>query len=178
MKQRLQHARLEQAIHKSQSFSELLDIPCEVLGNYCVRDYVGSPGMKQDPTTDNTRAKGFFEDQGAWRETLTLEAGEGLSLAIFATFLAVEIDAGTDTAEFLVLAPKRSPEQEGGMYVGLMKSHNTDSLCQLLADDASASGQIGKEIAALVEWLRMPLAEQPSVSESWFGRLFKNKEQG
>lgn len=178
MKQRLQHSRLEQAIHKNQSLAELLETPCTLLGNYCVRDYVGSPALRQDHTSDNTHAKGFFEDQGAWRETLHLNAEKGLSLAIFATFLAVEIDAGTDQAEFLVLAPKRTQEQEGGMYVGLMKSHNTDTLRQLIANDSAASEQMSEEVSALVDWLRMPVAARPSVSESWFGRLFKNKEQG
>lgn len=177
MKQRLQYARLEQAIHKNQTLSGLLTIPCELLGNYCVRDYVGSPSMKKDHSADNTYAKGFFEDVGAWRETIVLTADTGLSLAVFATFLTVEIDAGTEQAEFLVLAPKRDPEQDGGMYLGLMKSHNTDQLRQLLTDDPHASEQMAKEVSALIEWLRVPVAEQPSVSDSWFGRLFKNQSR-
>lgn len=175
MKQRLQYARLEQAIHKNQTLSGLLAMSCELLGNYCVRDYVGSPSMKKDHSADNTRAKGFFEDVGAWRNTIVLNVDAGLSLAIFATFLAVEIDAGTDQAEFLVLAPKPHPEQGGGMYVGLMKSHNTDQLCQLLTDDPDASEQMAKEVSALIEWLRVPVVEKPSVSDSWFGRLFSSR---
>lgn len=178
MKQRLQHSRLEQAIHKNQSLADLLEIPCKLLGNYCVRDYIGSPALKKDHTSDNTHAKGFFEDQGAWRETLLLDADVGLSVAVFATFLAVEVDAGTDQAEFLVIAPKRSPEQEGGMYVGLMKSHNTDGLRQLLANNPANSQQMAAEVSALLEWLRVAPAAQSSVSDSWFERLFKNKEQG
>ena len=176
MKQRLQHSRLEQAIQKNQSLAELLEIPCELLGGYCVRDYIGSPALKKDHSVDNTHAKGFFEDQGAWRKTLPLDIDAGLNLAVFATFFAVEMEAGTDQAEFLVLTPKRSPDQEGGMYVGLMKSHNTDELCQRLTDDPAALRQMAAEVSALVEWLRVPVADQPSVSESWFERLFKSQK--
>ncbi|CAA6826140.1 MAG: Unknown protein [uncultured Thiotrichaceae bacterium] len=175
MKQRLQHSRLEQAIQKNQSLAELLEMPCELLRNYCVRDYIGSPALKKDHSVDNTHAKGFFEDQGAWRKTLPLDIDAGLSLAVFATFFAVEMEAGTDQAEFLVLTPKRSPDQEGGMYVGLMRSHNTDELCQRLTDDPAVLKQMAAEVSALVEWLRMPVADQPSVSESWFERLFKGQ---
>lgn len=172
MKQRLQHIRLEQAITGKQTISELLDAPCTALNNYCLADYVGNPALKQDKTEDNSHARGFFADQGAWRETQVLNQNDKITLAIFATFLVVEIDAGTEVAEFLVLVPKRGPEQEGAMYAGLMKSQNTDALCERLAADAAARTEMTAEVDALLNWLRVPPAHQAAVSEKWFGRLF------
>lgn len=177
MKQRLQHSRLEQAITGKKTLAELLDCPCQVLSDYCLADYVGNPALKQDRTVDNSHARGFFVDQGAWRETKILNAEQRVSLAIFATFLVVEIDAGKEIAEFLVLMPKREPQQEGGMYVGLMKSHNTDALRQQLADDVAVADQLGSEIDTLLAWLRQPKKNQATASENWLGRLFSKRHK-
>lgn len=177
MRQRLQHSLLERAITGKKTLAELLDCSCQVLGDYCLADYVGNPALKKDKTVDNRHARGFFADQGAWQETKILNSEQRVSLAIFATFLVVEIDAGKEIAEFLVLVPKREPEQEGGMYVGLMKSHNTDALREQLAADMAVAGQLGSEVDALLAWLRQPNKNQATASENWLGRLFSNRHK-
>lgn len=180
---RLQYSLLEQAIYQKPTIAELLQQDCPALGRYCISDYVGSPSMKDDPTTDNTRAAGFFDDK-AHKETLEfVGTGESnnrdFNIAIFATFLAVEINPGTEHAEFLVLIPRRSPEQENAMYAGLMKSQNTDHLRQQLAENEDLGEQLASEVDWLITYLRSPPAQataETSSSDSWFSRLFSTRK--
>lgn len=180
---RLQYSLLEQAIYQKPTIAELLQQDCPVLARYCVSDYVGSPSMKDDPTTDNTRAQGFFDDK-AHKETLEfVGTGENnnrdFNIALFATFLAVEINPGNEQAEFLILIPRRSPEQENAMYAGLMKSQNTDALREQLAADPALREQLASEVDWLLAYLRAPQAQaapQTSSSESWFSRLFSTRK--
>lgn len=176
MSQRLQHTWLEQAIYQKQLLGELTGHDCKLLDAWCIADYVGNPTMKQEPG-DHRRAHRFFEDQGAYRKTVTYSAEQpskrNYDVAIFATFIVVEINPDTDHTEFLVLMPRRNPEQEGGMYTGLMKSHNTDKLLDTLQQPEQEQ-QLAEEIGAVLNKLQStPPTTQPSPANNWFKRLFK-----
>lgn len=155
----LDHTLLEKAIYAHQSVHRLIHTPSPLLADYWVADYVGDPliGQAQMPDKDLSRAdaRTFFEDSGAfitqyvgWRRSDV--ARHDFNLAVFATFLVVEIDPGSPSVQFLVLAPKPPESAQEGAYVGLMRSQNTDQLREAIEAEPEQTERVMQDIAHLL----------------------------
>lgn len=188
--QKLQHPALEQAIYGKHSLAELLaNIPNSVdslISQYQVADYIGSHTAKTDGYAKDdlrkTVARVFFEDDGGYKATIEC-ADQPFNLALFATFIVVEIQPNTAEVEFLVLIPQRPKTLENARYSGLMKSQNTDQLLHDLndADNPQALQQVTQHIQQLLDYLRQATVQairSPQMKKgasTWFKRLFQGK---
>ncbi|MGV6810071.1 MAG: hypothetical protein ACWA5U_09365 [bacterium] len=188
--QKLQHAALEQAIYGKHSLAELLanvpDAVDSLINQYQVADYIGSHTAKTDGYAKDdlrkTVARVFFEDDGGYKATIEC-IDQPFNLAIFATFIVIEINPNTAEVEFLVLIPQRPKTLENARYAGLMKSQNTDQLLHDLnnADHPQALQQVTQQIQQLLAMLREPAvqairsAQAKKSARTWFKRLFQSK---
>lgn len=172
---RLDHGRLEQAIYGEIPIGRLIGDETMPLANYRVADYVGNATI--DPGRDSTdpiaaTAERFFDDQGAHIETLrSPDLAPDLNVAIFATFVVIEIRPLTPQVEFLVLAPPRIGDDRAPTpYLGLMRSQNTDALVHALARP-DARAELFQAIAKLLPALaRKP--REPRSGKGLLRRLF------
>lgn len=152
MTRTLSHARLEKAIYTSQSIAELIDSDTPLLKDYRVADYVGNSQIGLT-TGAPTSARAFFEDAGAYVTHYPgSDCGKDFDIAVFATFLVVEIHPDSPHTEFLVLAPRQAEALIGGAYVGLMASQNTDGFREQ-ADEPSRREALMDDVEALLNAL-------------------------
>jgi len=184
--QKLQHQPLEHAIYGKYSLAELLaqstDSIDALLNDYQIADYVGSHTAKTDGYDKNdlrkTVARVFFEDDGGYKATIEC-ADEPFNLAIFATFIVIEINPNTADVEFLVLVPQRPDSVQQARYAGLMKSQNTDQLLHDLnnAKNPQALLDVTTQIKQLLHYLRQTSVQASPKKQTgtWFKRLFQAK---
>lgn len=179
--QKLRHNLLEQAIYGKKSISALVPHGQSALGMYLIADYVGSHTAKTDGYAKHdlrkTVASVFFEDDGGYKKTYVFEQKD-FNLAVFATFVVIEIRPNTESVEFLVLIPPRDESLQEARYAGLMKSQNNDQLLNLLDDSVDALAKVETHIEDLLTALRsdavMPQSNHTAQKKlgNWFSRLF------
>lgn len=184
--QKLHHQPLEHAIYGKYSLAELLgkstDSFDSLINDYQIADYVGSHTAKTDGYDKDDRrktvARVFFEDDGGYKTTIEC-ANEPFNLAIFATFIVIEINPNTAEVEFLVLVPQRPDRLQQARYAGLMKSQNTDQLLHDLnkPESPQALADVTTQINQLLHYLRQPSVQPPTKKQTspWFKRLFQAK---
>ena len=157
---RLQYAPLQKAIYQMQPIPELLGSSSQWLQDYRIADYVGRrPGPLW--------SEELFEDQGGF--LYRFRGNDEFDIAVFATFLVVEINPGKDNTEFLVIAPL-TPEKdvEELPYAAFLKGQNTSQLQDRLRDEQQQS-QFSTEIERLIALLRQPVS---NAAGGFFSRLF------
>ncbi|AOU98791.1 hypothetical protein BI364_13185 [Acidihalobacter yilgarnensis] len=174
MIERLPHPTLEYAIGSRAVVATLCSRPCPRLADFRVADYVGdyrlcNPRGGQDLIAACARV--FFEENAPFLAQIDgREHGREYSLALFATFLAVEFNAFTPEAHFLVLAPTQPAQTENAPYAGLWAAQHMEAL-QAEGDSAT----LFDEADALIEALRQapPTPPTPPPRRRWwrpFGR--------
>ena len=157
----LSHAKLEAAIYGKRPLRELLGRETPCLGDYVVADFVGSHQIDQmrfgAGDLIQASARIFFEDSGAFVMSFDgAEFGKPFNLAVFATFVVIEIRPYTPQAQFLVLIPNPVGAANDAPYAGLMRSQNTDQLCAALESE----GRLG-EVMDDLQTLLGTLAPEP-----------------
>ena len=167
---RLDHASLERAIYEGRSIGDLTGDHGSPISPYRVVDYVGSfridPGREPQDLIHAT-AQQFFEAQGAHMETLIdSQRQRDFHIALFTTFIVVEIRPLTSRAEFLVLAPPRPSGDAPTPYLGLVRSQNTDALREVLA-----RAETRREVFEAIERLLRALEGRPRGSRARPGLL-------
>jgi len=155
--QRLRHHRLEKAIYERRPIAEMLGRASPLLDPFAVVDYVGHHQLDEarfqaaDPV--KATAQVFFEDQGAYQYTHDGTAhGRSYNLAVFATFLVLEIEPHTQRTQFLVLAPRQPAGAEGGAYIGLMASNAIADLERSLQSPSELE-HLWQDLDELLDWL-------------------------
>jgi hypothetical protein len=159
---KLQHARLERVIYQRTPLGELIGELAGSLAPWRVADYVGSHQIDRSrfgaQDLIGATAVLFFEDAGAHLESFPGEPhGRPYNLAVFATFLVVEIRPLTPEVEFLVLAP---PLTETGPYAGLVGSQNADALRAHLREPEGLRAALAAIDALLVQLAAPPKARR------------------
>ena len=170
---RLQYPVLERAIYGMQPLTELVG-DTRFLEGWRIADYVGRPELGDaDPRWKApvpVTSEELFEDQGGFLFRFTGRPGEeGFDVAVFATFVVVELRPRGPRTEFLVLAPipPRSEDEELP-YAAFLEGQNTRELKDRLRE-ADAQRAFADEIERLVARLRTP---QREARGGFFGRLF------
>lgn len=169
---RLQYAPLQKAIYQMQPVPEILGKDSEWLKDYRLADYVGRKELAEaDPQWHRPGAltsQELFEDQGGY--LYRFRGNEEFDIAVFATFLVVEINPGKPNTEFLVIAPI-TPEvsEEEQPYAAFKKGHNTRQIQDRLKDNEEQE-RFSTEINQLIGILRKPSTD---TAGGFFSRLFK-----
>lgn len=168
---RLQYAPLQKAIYQMQPIPELLGTSSQWLQDYRIADYVGRRELGDaDPQWQRPGplwSEKLFEDQGGF--LYRFRGNDEFDIAVFATFLVVEINPGKDNTEFLVIAPL-TPEQdvEELPYAAFLKGQNTSQLQDRLRDKEQQT-LFSAEIERLIAQLRQPVS---NAAGGFFSRLF------
>jgi len=168
---RLQYAPLQKAIYQMQPIPEILGKDSEWLKDYRLADYVGRKELAEaDPQWHRPGAltsQELFEDQGGF--LYRFRGNEEFDIAVFATFLVVEINPGKPNTEFLVIAPI-TPEvsEEEQPYAAFKKGHNTRQIQDRLKDKEEQE-RFSTEINQLISILRKPTTD---TAGGFFSRLF------
>jgi len=169
---RLQYAPLQKAIYQMQPIPEILGKDSEWLTDYRLADYVGRKELAEaDPQwhrPGTLTSQELFEDQGGF--LYRFKGNEEFDIAVFATFLVVEINPGKPNTEFLVIAPI-TPEasHEETPYAAFQKGHNTRQIQDRLRETEEQKA-FGTEIGSLISILRKPVS---GAAGGFFSRLFK-----
>ena len=163
MTTKLRHDRLEAAIYGKRSVESIVGRPVPDLGPYVVADYVGDVRIDAErfgrSDAPPTGARGFFEEQGAYVTAYRApDPGEPLALAVFATFVVLE------------LRPD-GPQSEA--YLGLMRTQNTDALVAAL-DARPDLSTLFADLRELIAWLRdeasRPEDRRTGLFARWLGK--------
>ncbi len=115
----LQQQRLDQAISNRRMVSELIGTSARFLADYRLANYV-KPGQIHEISLDGVPCKApaatFFKDKGEL--LLTIEGDDydqPIDVALFDTFMVIEVAPRTLTTRYLVLIPNF--ENKSGSYV-------------------------------------------------------------
>ena len=115
----LQQQRLDQAINNRRLVSELIGTSARFLADYRLANYVKSnqiEEMKLDGVPCKAPAATFFKDKAEL--LLAIEGadyGQPINVALFDTFIVIEVAPRTLIAQYLVLIPNF--ENKSGSYV-------------------------------------------------------------
>ena len=178
MTTKLRHDRLEAAIYGKRSVESIVGRPVPELGPYVVADYVGDVRIDAErfgrSDAPPTGARGFFEEQGAYVTAYRApDPGEPLALAVFATFVVLELRPDGPQSEFLVLTPPRPESLQGAAYLGLMRTQNTDALVAAL-DARPDLSTLFADLRELIAWLRdeasRPEDRRTGLFARWLGK--------
>lgn len=175
---RLPTATLEQAISGQRPLDALCARAFVLLDGMRVADYVGSYRMRQSRYGEHdligASAQVFFEEDGVFVARYDGSAhGREYAAVLFATFLAVEFNAFTPDAHFLVLAPALEVA-DGARYHGLWAAQRIERL-QLALCEPGAEEALFAELDRLLATLNNPPHETVPLRQNWLSRLFKRR---
>ncbi|RMG55379.1 MAG: hypothetical protein D6717_08150 [Gammaproteobacteria bacterium] len=170
---RLQYPVLEKAIYGMQPLPELVQ-DSRFLDGWRIADYVGRPELGDaDPRWKvpvPVTSEELFEDQGGFLFRFTGRPGEdGFDVAVFATFIVIELRPRTQRTEFLVLAPiPPAADEEELPYAAFLEGQNTKGLQERLRE-TDAQADFADEMLRLIQRLRTPMQDARG---GFFSRLF------
>lgn len=168
---RLQYAHLQKAIYQMQPIPEILGTDSPWMSDYRIADYVGRKELAEaDPQWHRPGplySEELFEDQGGY--LYRFRGSEAFDIAVFVTFLVIELKPGKDNTEFLVIAPLGSEQDdEERPYAAFLQGQNTQQLQDRLRDTGEQQA-FSAEITRLIDILRSPAT---NAAGGFFSRLF------
>ena len=175
---RLPKAALEQAISGHRTLDALCGKAFVLLDGMRVADYVGSYRIRQSRYGEHdlisASAQVFFEEDGVFVARYDGGAyGREYAALLFATFLALEFNAFTPEAHFLVLAPALEAADDA-RYHGLWAAQRIERL-QLALREPGAEETLFAELDSLLETLNNPPPVTVPRRQGLFSRLFNRR---